>query len=96
MELKRGFEVMALDAADAFYRAPETEDVAVDPPPEDLGRLRAEGKNAGIHWKLKKHMPGRRAAAPDWTDRMAGILTDRTRMNRCEVAPQFCYDPEGK
>ena len=32
--LERDFEAMAFDAADKFYRAPETEDVAVAPPPE--------------------------------------------------------------
>ncbi|CAK0847992.1 unnamed protein product, partial [Prorocentrum cordatum] len=39
--LKRGFEVMALDATDAFYQAPEHEDVVVDPPQEYLDRRTA-------------------------------------------------------
>ena len=45
--LKWDFEVISLDAADAFYRAPETGDVAVGPPLEYLERLRAEGKSPG-------------------------------------------------
>ena len=68
----------------------------VDPPPPYLERLRAEGKIADIYWKLKKHIIGRRTEAPGWTDRAAGILTDRTRANRCEVAPQFFRGPERK
>ncbi|CAK0883979.1 unnamed protein product, partial [Prorocentrum cordatum] len=41
--LERSFKVMALDATGAFYQAPETEGVAVDPPPEYLERLSAQG-----------------------------------------------------
>ena len=85
---------MALDAADAFYRAPETEDAVANPPPEYLERLGAEGKSTDICGELKKRMPGRRAAAPGWTDRAAGVLTDKMRTNRYEVVPQFFYDSE--
>ena len=66
----------------------------MDPPPEYLERLRAEGKSADNYWKHKKQMPGRRTAAPGWADRVAGILTDRMRMKGCEVAPHFFYGLE--
>ncbi|CAK0808372.1 unnamed protein product [Prorocentrum cordatum] len=92
--LKRGFEVMALDATGAFYRAPEHEDVVVDPPQEYLGRLQAEGKSTDIYWKLKRQLPGRRTAAPGWVEHMAGTLMGEMRMARCEVAPQFFYNSE--
>ncbi|CAK0797434.1 unnamed protein product, partial [Prorocentrum cordatum] len=92
--LKRGFEVITLDATDAFYQAPEHEDVVVDPPQEYLDRLQAEGRSTGIYWKLKRQLPGRRTAAPGWVEHMAGILADEMRMARCEVAPQFFYNSE--
>ena len=65
----------------------------VDPPQEYLDMLRAEGKDTDIYWKLKKQLPGRRTAAPGWVEHMAGILTDEMHMTRCEVAPQFFYNP---
>ncbi|CAK0865232.1 unnamed protein product [Prorocentrum cordatum] len=92
--LKRGFEVMTLDATGAFYRAPEHEDVVVDPPQEYLDRLQAEGKSTDIYWKLKRQLLGRRTAAPGWVEHMAGILMDETRLARCEMAPQFFYNSE--
>ncbi|CAK0881954.1 unnamed protein product, partial [Prorocentrum cordatum] len=92
--LKRGFEVMTLDATDAVYQAPEHEDVVVDPPQEYLDRLQAEGKSTDIYWKLKRQLPGRRTAAPGWVEHMAGILMDEMRMARCEMAPQFFYNSE--
>ena len=44
---KRDFEVMPIDAACAFYQAPETEGVAVDPPPEYLERLGVDSERNG-------------------------------------------------
>ncbi|CAK0869723.1 unnamed protein product [Prorocentrum cordatum] len=94
MPLKRGFEAMALDATDAFYQAPEHEDVVVDPPQEYPDRLQTEGKSTDIYWKLKRQLPGRRTAAPGWVEHMAGILMGEMRMARCEMAPQFFYSSE--
>ncbi|CAK0835553.1 unnamed protein product [Prorocentrum cordatum] len=92
--LKRGFEVMTLDATDAFYQAPEHEDAVVDPPQEYLDMLQAECRSTDIYWRLKKQLPGRRKAAPGWVEHMAGILADEMPMARCEVAPQFFYNSE--
>ncbi|CAK0856495.1 unnamed protein product [Prorocentrum cordatum] len=94
--LERGFEVMALDATGACYRAPQCEGAVVASPQESLDVLGAEGKGADIYWKLKKQLPGRRTAAPGWAEHRAGILAGEMHVARCEVAPQFFYNPNSE
>jgi hypothetical protein len=87
-----GWTTFELDAVDAFYQAPEHENVVVDPPEEYLERLRAEGKSTDVVWKLLKQLPGRRPAGQAWVDHFASTLLGLGFL-RCEAAPQFFWCP---
>ncbi len=55
-----GWTTSELDMVDVFDKAPEDAKVViVEPPPEDLERLRAEGKRTDVQWKLHEQVPGR-------------------------------------
>ena len=45
---------------DAFFQAPETENVVVYPPLEYLKRLEDAGEDTNVKWKVLKQLPGQR------------------------------------
>ena len=48
LALKKGYTTFAFDAIDAYFQAPETENIVVDPPPEYLKRLEDAGGDTNI------------------------------------------------
>ena len=57
------------DATNAYYQVPETEEFYVEPPVEwKIWRESKSLSSDDVVWKLKKQLPGRRAAAARWCD----------------------------
>ena len=77
LALKMGLETFEVDAVDAHYQAPEHEEVVVEPAPEHLERLAKAGRDTDIVWRLRRQLPGRRAAGQSWVEHMAGILVNK-------------------
>ena len=50
LALKVGLETSEADAVDAYYQAPEHEEVVVEPAPQHLERLTAAGRDTDIVW----------------------------------------------
>ena len=69
-----GLETFEADAVDAYYQAPQHEEVVVEPAPEYLERLAKAGRDTDIVWRLRRQVPGRRAAGQSWVEHVAGIL----------------------
>ena len=86
---KTGLETFEADAVDACYQAPKHEDVMVEPAPEYLERLTKAGRDTDIARRLRRQLPGRRAAGQSWVEHVAGILVNRLGFERCTTAPQF-------
>ena len=76
------------DAMNAYYQVAETETFYVDPPPEWKAMRRAAGLDDSVVWRLKKQLPGRRAAGARWGDHVETLLVDEG-WERYEGAPQF-------
>ena len=70
--LKLGVPTFKIDAIDAFWQVPETEEIYSEPPPEYLAMLEAEGKSTDIVWRMLHQLPGKRKAAGGWADFFAG------------------------
>ena len=68
LALKMGLETLEADAVDAYYQAPEHEEVVVEPAPEYLERLATAGRVTDIMWRLRRQLPGRRAAGQSWVE----------------------------
>jgi hypothetical protein len=66
-----------VDAICAYYQVPEDEEFYVQPPKEWLALRVAQGLDAeGVVWKLKKQLPGRRAAGAKWNEHVATKLKE--------------------
>ena len=94
LSLRRRVPTFTLDCTDAFRQAPEPDDVVVEPPEENLNRLRAAGKSTNIWWKLQKQLLGRRQAGQRWVDHFTSALMDKLGFTRCVRAPQFFWKTE--
>ena len=86
-------ETFEADAVDAYYQAPEHEDV-VELAPEYLERLPKAGRDTEIVRRLRRQLPGRRAASHSWVEHVAGILVSKLGFERCTTAPQFQWSSE--
>ena len=82
-------ETFEADAVDAYFQAPEHEEVVVEPAPEYLERLAKAGRDTDIVWRWRRQLPGRRAAGQSWVEHVAGILVNKLGFERCTTAPQF-------
>ena len=91
LALKMGLETFEADAVDAFYQAPEHEEVVVEPAPEYLERLAKAGKDTDIVWRLRRQLAGRGTAGQSWVEHVAGILVNKLGFARCTTAPQFYW-----
>ena len=69
-----GLETFEADAVDAYYQAPEYEEVLVEPPPKYLERLAKAGRDTDIVWRLRRQLPGSRASGQSWVEHLARIL----------------------
>ena len=94
LALKMGLETFEADAVDAYYQAPEHEEVAVEPAPEYLERRAKAGRDTDIVWRLRRQLPGRRAAGQSWVEHVAVILVNKLGFVRCTTAPQFYCSSE--
>ena len=45
-------------------------------------------------WRLRRQLPGKRAAGQSWVEHVAGILVNKLGFVRCTTAPQFCWSSE--
>ena len=90
--LKRGLPTFELDGVDAYWQAPEDEEVYVAPPAEYLAKLAEEGKDTNIAWRLMRQLPGRRGAGKAWTTHAAKNLTEHGGFEQCPELPQFFYN----
>ena len=93
LALKMGLETFEADAMDA-YQAPEHEEVVVEPALEYLERLAKAGRKTDIVWRLRRQLPGRRAAGQSWVEHVAGILESKSGFARCTTAHQFHWSSE--
>ena len=76
------------DAVNAYYQAPEHEDVIVERAREYLKRLDVV-KNTIIVWRLRRQLPRRRSAGQSRVEDFAAILVDNLGCFRCVAAPRF-------
>eukprot|EP00971_Amphidinium_carterae_P197342 3917089-Amphidinium_carterae.1 len=81
-----------LDATNAFNHVPETEDIFVEPAAEWLESEAAAGRRTDVVWKLEKVLYGCRRGVQKWVSWFAELLMSFGFL-RCDVAPQFFYDP---
>ena len=79
---------------DAYYQAPEHEELAVEPAPEYLERFAKAGRGTDIVWRLRRQLPGRRAAGQSWVGHVAGIIVNKSGFVPCTTAPQFYWSSE--
>ena len=56
LALKMGLEPFEADAVDAYYQAPEHEEVVVEPALEYLERFTKAGLNTYIVWRLRREL----------------------------------------
>ena len=77
LALKMGLETFEADAVDAYYQAPEHEEVVVEPALEYLERRAKGGRDTDIVWRLRRQLPGRRAAGQSWVEHVAGIRREQ-------------------
>ena len=89
MALKMGLETFDADAVNAYYQAPEHEEVVVEPAPEYLERLAKAGRDTNIVWRLRCQLPGRRGAGQSWVEHVAGILVSKLGFERCTTTSRF-------
>ena len=90
LALKLGWETFEIGAVGANHQAPEHEGV-VERAPEYLERLARAGKDTDIVWRLRRQLPGRRAAGQSRVEHMTGILVDKLGFERCKTAPHFYW-----
>ena len=62
LALKLGWETLEAGAVDAHHQAPEHEEVVVELAPEYLERLTKAERDTDTVWRLRRQLPGRRAA----------------------------------
>ena len=63
-----GLETFEADAVDAYYQAPEYEEVVVELAPEYLERIAKAGRDTGIVWRSRRQLPGARVAGQSWVE----------------------------
>ena len=80
-----GLETFEADAVDAYYQAPEHEEVVVEPAPEYLERLAKARRDTDIVWRL---------GGQSWVGHVAGVLVGKLGFERCTTAPQFYWSSE--
>ena len=80
LALKMGLETFEADAVDACYQAPDHEEVVVEPAPEYLERLAKAGRDTDIVWRLRRQLPGRRAAGQSWVEHVAGVPVNKNKL----------------
>ena len=85
---KEDMVTVEVDAVDAHYNAEETEPVYVNAPAEFLQARRDAGLDDQVAWRLRKQLPGRRAAGSHWNDHVSSLLWEQGFL-RCPGAPQF-------
>ena len=66
----------------------------VEPALEYLERLAKAGRKTDIVWRLRRQLPGRRAAGQSWVEHVAGILESKLGFARCTTAHQFHWSSE--
>jgi len=76
------------DAIKAYYQAEQTEPVCVRPPQEFLMMRAVLGLSTDVVWKLKKMLPGQRAAGAAWVKQVATVLGG-AGFERNPALPQF-------
>ena len=86
LPLKMGLETFAADVVDAYCQAPEYEKV-VEPAPKYLERLVIAGRDTDIVWRLRRQLPGRRAASQSWADHLAGKLVNKLIFRAVQDSP---------
>ena len=89
LALKMGLEKFEAGAVDAYCQALEYEEVVLEPAPEYFERIAKAGRDTNIVWRLRRQLPGRRAAGQSWVEHLAGILVNKLGFERCTTAPQF-------
>ena len=90
---KMCLETFESDAVDAYCQAPEHEEVVVEPAPEYLERLTKARRDTDTVWRLRRQLPGRRAAGQSWVvEHVAGILVNNPVFERCMTAPEFLLE----
>ena len=94
LALKLGLETFEADAVDAYYQAPEHEEVVVEPAQEYLERLAKAGRDTDIVWRLRRRLSGRRAAGQCCVEHVAGILVNELGFARWVTAPHFYWSSE--
>ncbi len=62
------------DETNAYYQAPEDQEIYCDPPREWLAARAKAGLSIDVVWKLEKQLPGRRVSSRKWTDHAAGDM----------------------
>ena len=85
LALKMGLETFESYAVDAYYQAPEHEEVVVAPAPEYLERLAKAGR---------RQLLGRRAAGQSRVEHVAGILVNKLGFVQCTTKTQFYWSSE--
>ena len=91
LALKMGLDTFEADAVDAYFQAPEHEEVVVEPARStwnDLPKL--EGTHT--HRVSFETAVARRAAGQSWVEHVAGILVNKLGCVRCTTAPQFLLE----
>ena len=88
MVMKRGLTGFTCDASNAYFHAPEDENVVVKPPKEFVEQERAAGRRVDILWRMKKILPGRRKGSKSWMEFLAKTLVE-CGLEQCPAAPQF-------
>ena len=71
-----GLETFVADAVDAYWQALEHEEVVVELAHEYFARLAKAGRDTDIVSRLRRQLPGRRAAGQSWVEHVAGILVN--------------------
>ena len=94
LALKLGLGTFEADAVDAYCEVFEHEEVVVELAPEYLERLAKAGRDTDIVCRLRRQLPGRRAAGQSWVEHVAGILVNKLGFVRCTTAPQFYWSSE--
>eukprot|EP00971_Amphidinium_carterae_P104206 2063755-Amphidinium_carterae.1 len=80
------------DCVSAFLQAPQVEECYVAPPAEWLHLRRLQGLSTAVRWRLKKQLPGQRAAGVNWTE-FAAEQMSRVGMERNDALPHFFRIP---
>ena len=94
--VRYNLQTLTADVSNAFFHAPEDEDVYAKPPPEWLLQRAAAGESVAVAWRLKKQLYGRRKAGQAWVEHAAKMLVDKVGLTRCAVAPYLFADTKRK